>query len=606
MYKTLYSIWSLLVCLVATASLTAQVNHPPSGTINESVTCGTPVDYYDSGGPSLTYSNGESGTVNFCPDTPGETITISFSSVDLETSSSGSGSSAGGCCWDALTVSDANGTLFTGCGEDSGDGGDACGIDGSSNDLDPNASFTSTAPDGCLTVTFNSDTTQREGGWAATVSCDGAPPPPSTSLNHPISGTVNQTVTCGDDLDYYDSGGPNGNYSNNESGTTVFCPDTPGETITIDFSAVAIETSSSVGCWDFLTISDANGTLVSGCGPGAAGFGFDDLNSGDSYSSTAPDGCLTVSFFSDSTGPLSGWAATVSCSATDPCASDVINPTITCPGDLSGNPAVVNVNTCQINLPDYTVFVNASDNCDTELTLTQDPPASTMIPGPQTLTVTVTATDDAGNSADCTYQLPIVDNSACGCGTPQPGDSCDDGNSNTTNDMIQGDCGCAGTPVSAFNPGDIIITEIMNDPADVPDEVGEYFEVYNTTGAPIDLNGWDISDNGIDAHTINASVVVPAGGFAVLGRNSAAGAYGFGGVFYGYDNDILLANGDDEIILTAPDGTEIDRVEYDGGPNFPDPTGASMNLDPDAFDAVSNDNGANWCASTSAIASAPV
>jgi hypothetical protein len=41
----------------------------------------------------------------------------------------------------------------------------------------------------------------------------------------------------------------------------------------------------------------------------------------------------------------------------------------------------------------------------------------------------------------------------------------------------------------------------------------------------------------------------------------------------------------------------VDEVYYDGGPGFPDPSGASMHLMPGALDATSNDDGANWCIS---------
>jgi len=39
-----------------------------------------------------------------------------------------------------------------------------------------------------------------------------------------------------------------------------------------------------------------------------------------------------------------------------------------------------------------------------------------------------------------------------------------------------------------------------------------------------------------------------------------------------------LANGADELVLLDGSSVEIDRVEYDGGPGFPDPNGASMAL----------------------------
>src|SRR5690606_29490555 len=51
---------------------------------------------------------------------------------------------------------------------------------------------------------------------------------------------------------------------------------------------------------------------------------------------------------------------------------------------------------------------------------------------------------------------------------------------------------------------------------------------------------------------------------------------------------------DDEIILKCTNGTVIDQVFYDGGPNFPDPSGASMELSTTAYNSVDNDLGENW------------
>ena len=156
-------------------------------------------------------------------------------------------------------------------------------------------------------------------------------------------------------------------------------------------------------------------------------------------------------------------------------------------------------------------------------------------------------------------------------------------------------------------PGDIIITEIMKDPSAVLDGNGEYFEIYNTTGSPIDIDGWEISDLGFDFHQINngGPLLVPANGYLVLGINDDFATNGGVTVDYEYSN-IDLDDADDKIALFCdPLGsfTEIDRVEYDDGINFPDPTGASMNLDPTTFDGTQNDNGANWCTSSSTFGS---
>ncbi|NOX90528.1 MAG: T9SS type A sorting domain-containing protein [Calditrichaeota bacterium] len=128
-------------------------------------------------------------------------------------------------------------------------------------------------------------------------------------------------------------------------------------------------------------------------------------------------------------------------------------------------------------------------------------------------------------------------------------------------------------------PGDIVITEIMQNPDAVYDTDGEWFEIYNASDHTIDLNGWIIKDLDTDSHTIASSVIIDPGQYLTLGRNADKATNGGVDIAYQYTG-INLANGADEIILLLSDGaTEIDRVVYDGGPNWPDPTGASMYFD---------------------------
>jgi predicted extracellular nuclease len=141
----------------------------------------------------------------------------------------------------------------------------------------------------------------------------------------------------------------------------------------------------------------------------------------------------------------------------------------------------------------------------------------------------------------------------------------------------------------------VVINEIIQNPSSVSDSAGEWFEVYNPGTAAVDIDGWVISDNGSDTHTITngGPLDIPAGGYLVLGINDDSGTNGGVTVDYEYSS-FTLANGDDEVVLTDQLGNEIDRVEYDGGPAFPDPTGASMAL---ANPSLDNNVGANWCES---------
>lgn len=125
--------------------------------------------------------------------------------------------------------------------------------------------------------------------------------------------------------------------------------------------------------------------------------------------------------------------------------------------------------------------------------------------------------------------------------------------------------------------GDIIITEVMQNPSDVLDSDGEWFELYNTTASDINIDGWILSDAGTNSHTINngGSLIITANGFLVLGRNGIIATNGGVPIDYEYAS-ITLSNGDDEIILTSAAAVEINRIEYDGGTTWPDPSGASM------------------------------
>lgn len=77
------------------------------------------------------------------------------------------------------------------------------------------------------------------------------------------------------------------------------------------------------------------------------------------------------------------------------------DPVITCPADVT-----VEVNQGeQFTLPDYTGDATATDNCPDPV-ITQDPAAGTMV-GPGVTTMTMTATDGAGNEDSCTFTVTV-------------------------------------------------------------------------------------------------------------------------------------------------------------------------------------------------------
>ena len=145
--------------------------------------------------------------------------------------------------------------------------------------------------------------------------------------------------------------------------------------------------------------------------------------------------------------------------------------------------------------------------------------------------------------------------------------------------------------VQALSPGDLVINEIMKDPAAVGDTEGEWFEIYNRTDQTIDLRDLIFQENGTNQFIVVGSepISVPAFRYFVFGRNQDISTNGGVTVDYEYSN-FPLANNDDEIIIFEG-ATEIDRVEYNDGILWPDPTGASMMLlGPD----LDNNLGSNW------------
>ena len=153
--------------------------------------------------------------------------------------------------------------------------------------------------------------------------------------------------------------------------------------------------------------------------------------------------------------------------------------------------------------------------------------------------------------------------------------------------MDDGGTDTSSTDTTVYN---IIINEIMQNPSAVSDANGEWFEIYNNSDEEIDLNGFTIKDNDTDSHLITEESLIAPYSYAVLGRNADYSINGGVEMVYQY-NGFTLANGPDEIVIIDPDGNTVDSLSYDGGPNWPDPNGATM-----ALLEISLDNtiGSNW------------
>lgn len=145
-------------------------------------------------------------------------------------------------------------------------------------------------------------------------------------------------------------------------------------------------------------------------------------------------------------------------------------------------------------------------------------------------------------------------------------------------------------------PGDLIITEIMKDPATpIADTDGEWIELYNPSSSVIyDLSGCILRDRGSDTLTLAGPLMIPPGAYVSLARTPSPGFTP--DYSYGPTTEFQLANGADEVVLVCG-GDEIDVVEYVTA-TFPNTSGRSLSLNPDTLDATLNDSGVNWCRGT--------
>ena len=161
--------------------------------------------------------------------------------------------------------------------------------------------------------------------------------------------------------------------------------------------------------------------------------------------------------------------------------------------------------------------------------------------------------------------------------------------------IATGTCTDGGSEREIVRPqaGDLVITELMPNPAAVNDADGEWFEVLAT--ADIDLNGLEFGDDPGNPDAVLPAagdcLAVAAGERVLLARQGdpavngglppVVGTFGFG-----------LTNGGGTLFV-GYGGEALDVITWSGSP-----TGASLSLDPGAENPADNDVETNFCAST--------
>lgn len=153
----------------------------------------------------------------------------------------------------------------------------------------------------------------------------------------------------------------------------------------------------------------------------------------------------------------------------------------------------------------------------------------------------------------------------------------------------------------------VVINEVMANPGGVvQDSTGEYVEVYNAGTRPVNLRDFLVSDNsGVSenpAHVIASDLIVPSGGYVVLGRSTNTAKNGGIDVDYVYvastqATTFQFSNSSGDVFrIKAPNGVLVDSVKWTTAA-----TGAANNtarelINP-SLDNTTMD-GASWGAAT--------
>ena len=145
-------------------------------------------------------------------------------------------------------------------------------------------------------------------------------------------------------------------------------------------------------------------------------------------------------------------------------------------------------------------------------------------------------------------------------------------------------------PIDTPRVGDLVITELMQDPSAVQDASGEWFEVCATRG--VDLNGLEIGKDGevVDVLVDEGCLRVESGACVVFGRLLDQSANG--GVPVDFQSTVPLINRTGNLFL-AHAGAVLDEVAW--GQSTP---GVSASFHGDPLSSTTNDDVDSWCAGT--------
>ncbi len=144
----------------------------------------------------------------------------------------------------------------------------------------------------------------------------------------------------------------------------------------------------------------SNGTIIIVDPAGGTAPYLYSINNGASYQSSATFPNLAAGTYQARIKDANGCESVVINPTIE--ARDNIAPTISCPGTQTEFLDA----SCEVLIPNYTGLATASDNCGA-LSISQSPPAGTVIQGP--ITVTLSAQDNGGLTSSCTFTVEPKD-----------------------------------------------------------------------------------------------------------------------------------------------------------------------------------------------------
>jgi hypothetical protein len=145
--------------------------------------------------------------------------------------------------------------------------------------------------------------------------------------------------------------------------------------------------------------------------------------------------------------------------------------------------------------------------------------------------------------------------------------------------------------VLAAAPGAVIINEVAwagsSDSAN-----DEWIELYNTTGAAVDLSGWKLKDDGADALIFPAGAAIAAHGYAVIEDSENTVSTRTADFIY----NMSLANSGDSLQLVDASSAIVDTVNGSGGAWYAGSSTSYATME--RKDALAGDVSSNFDAST--------